>query len=293
MRTVLLREYIGLVIEKIRSEKPHKSDKKRYGAKFNLKAFKEITDPEKQIRYASAFLESLGVGSSRQAFLLSSRYALKIALNKEGLAQNKGEIEVYSNPSAKPLVAKIYDAADNDTWLVSDLVKPITDTGEFEKLAGTDWGTFRECMIKANETQEVDKRWPDLVKKVADVMLKTQLKVGDLVGQGKMSHWGKTPDGRVVLLDYGVTKQVWNAHYEQDWQKRHGKPAGHGDATVVPNGDTDKDAPKKPGQGSNDDASTVKPGFGPAKKQDRGTYGVTKKAGRPEPEEDDLERTKR
>lgn len=29
----------------------------------------------------------------------------------------------------------------------------------------------------------------------------------------KISHWGKTPDGRVVLLDYGLSDAIWNRHY--------------------------------------------------------------------------------
>ena len=32
----------------------------------------------------------------------------------------------------------------------------------------------------------------------------------------EIDHWGKTPDGRCVLLDYGFTQDVFKSHYSDD-----------------------------------------------------------------------------
>jgi hypothetical protein len=60
-----------------------------------------------------------------------------------------------------------------------------------------------------------------------------------------LSSWGKTADGRLVLLDYGFTDDVYQKHYKKSGVRR--KDAGPKDVTAVPNGEptpkTNKDNP--------------------------------------------------
>jgi len=44
--------------------------------------------------------------------------------------------------------------------------------------------------------------------------------IADPMDDNTVSHWGKTPDDRCVLLDYGLTEETWNKHYEPERQQR-------------------------------------------------------------------------
>ena len=191
------------------------------GSKFNLKRFKSIEGNLLMIDYANEFLERLGHGSSRVAFLLSGKYALKIAMNTKGYAQNEEELNVYTNPASKPVVARIYDSGENNSWLISDLVKPLgqgeanseESTKEFEQITGVSWSDFGHYInwfvTNAGKNPKFDKV-PQFVQQVIAMARSNDLLGGDLK---KLSSWGKTPDGRCVLLDYGFSKSVQSSHY--------------------------------------------------------------------------------
>ena len=238
MNVTLLREMIGLVLEKIRTEKGVSS---KIGEKFSINKFKQIEEPNIALVYANHFLESIGEGSSRKTFLLSSKYALKIALNKAGVGQNEAEIDVFTNPKTKPIVSKIYSSGPNNSWLISDLVKPLTSEKEFESLTKISWRQFQELMRKAYDEQKIDPKSPEFVKNVLNFAFGNSMMMGDMAGDGKMDHWGKTPDGRVVLLDSGFTRDVFQNHYSTP-QKTGVNP--HEEPTNVP-GNSEKNTTKK------------------------------------------------
>lgn len=226
MRPDLLREYVELIVEKIRS-KPRGNG--RFGTKFDIKQFKELDGINLMLQYAKEFLEIMGTGSSRMAFLFSSRYVLKIAINKKGLAQNEAEVDVFTNPKSKGVVAKVYSSDPQFRWLVSDLVKPLSSPAEFEDLTGIDWPNFVNLLrpkVKSNQPVSADD--PKIVQATAVTAQQNNLLFGDLE---ELSHWGKTPDGRAVLLDYGFTGEVWRSHYSQK-PKMTGNTAGSEDKTA-------------------------------------------------------------
>jgi hypothetical protein len=49
---------------------------------------------------------------------------LKIATGDSGVAQNKAEVDVFTNPKTKQIVATIFDFAKDYSWLSSELVNP-------------------------------------------------------------------------------------------------------------------------------------------------------------------------
>lgn len=205
---VLLREYIEMVLEKIRSKRDVKS---KFGTKFDLKVFKTFDNIHIMLQYAQTFLDKLGEGSSRAAFLLNSRYVLKIATGDKGLAQNQAEVDTYTNSKSKAVVAKIMAADSSYNWLISDLVKPLNDPKEFEQLTGTDWDEFQQSLFAALKHNEMPSD-PSEFELAAIVTAKqNKLVRADLTS---IEHWGKTPDGRCVLLDYGYTQDVYQKHYK-------------------------------------------------------------------------------
>lgn len=229
MTVGLLQEYVALMVEKIRTKKGQKG---LMGDKFDLKRFKALPDERSMLAYASKFLDRLGSGSSRSAFLLSGKYALKIALNEKGLAQNNAELDVFTNPESKPIVAKVYGADEDNRWLISDLVKPLQNPDEFDSLTGTNWDDFVETVKDHLGKKGTKTAVPDeFTSTVISNAKANNMLVGDIE---EIHHWGKTPDGRAVLLDYGFTESVYQDHYSD-----RGMPSA-------------KSAPS--------DAGTVKPG---------------------------------
>lgn len=219
----LLKEYLALTIERIRKRPAdERGVKTRFGDHFDISRFKKLDDADTMRAYAAQFLDVLGTGSSRSAYLLRSKRVLKIALNEKGLAQNEAELDVFTNPRSKPIVAKVYDADAHQRWLVSDLVRPVANVEEFKSLTGLDWvdefGPLVSAGIQAGRAAPDS---PALVKAIVDTARENNLLSADImqtdfskgVNKNTLGHWGKTPDGRVVLLDYGYTAGVYITHY--------------------------------------------------------------------------------
>lgn len=76
-------------------------------------------------------LRYLGAGSSRAVFVLDSKRALKIAIKPAGVGQNQAELDATTDSASNALVAKVLQYDPEFKWLVSELVKPLTDHKEF------------------------------------------------------------------------------------------------------------------------------------------------------------------
>jgi hypothetical protein len=205
MKYSLIKEYVSLVLEKVRTTKKGSS----FGSKFDIRKFKSLKDIKEINAYADSFLQKLGQGSSRAAYILSSSKVLKIAVNKKGIAQNKTEMDVFTNPQTKPMISKIVDYDPEYTWLLADSVREFKSERDFEIAAKIRFDDFidevRNVKTGKSETNN------QLVMNTVNTMNSTDLLIGDLA---IVEHWGKSADGRVVLLDYGFTKEVWEKYYQ-------------------------------------------------------------------------------
>jgi len=258
MNESLLRRYIAaLVLERIRSNK----GKFGQDTKFNLKTFKSLERVEAMRDYADTFLKQLGKGSSRVAYLLSSKYVLKIALNEAGIAQNKAEVDVYTSPKTRPFVATVHASHDRYAWVVEDLVKELTSEKEFESLTGISWRQFHSAInlpwdtftsdpqgkkddkIAATHQHIKNGKGKQFLHAVAQTASALHLGIGDIQ---RLEHWGKTPDGRAVLLDFGYTAEVWQKHYSTGSQKKTSTSHSDHDKPTVRPGQDDSTAPAKP-----------------------------------------------
>lgn len=215
----LLREFVQQILqERIRSKH------------FDLREFKSLRSPQMCIDYAEmAGLEDLFSGSSRQAYALSSGKVLKVALPENqaaGRAQNEAEVEIYTNPKTKPLVTKVYDYDSRYKWIIVELVRPLDESAneEFESQFGVDFYTMTAAGFAKSTGRDLDEildqREIEALEKnpKARQFLQSYVNLVNLnnVGESDMSnagHWGKTADGRIVLLDFGATEDVLAKHY--------------------------------------------------------------------------------
>jgi len=201
----LIKEYVSFIVEKIRTAKKNSE----FGDRFNFKKFKSLNNVRKMKAFADSFLQKLGQGSSRAAYVFSSNKVLKVAINKKGIAQNKTELDVFTNPQTKPMISKIVDYDPNYMWLLADSVREFKSERDFEIAAGISFDDFIYDVkdVKAGRL-ETDN---PLVMNTVNTINSTDLLIGDIA---IVEHWGKSADGRVVLLDYGFTKEVWENYYQ-------------------------------------------------------------------------------
>lgn len=123
--------------------------------KFTFSYFKKLRDLNDINVYISIRLPLLGTGSSRKVYGYSAGRVLKIAINESGLLQNAAELETFTNPKTKKVVAKIYsygESADDPNkinWLLSEGVKPISTKQSFINFSGgMDWELYKELVSK-------------------------------------------------------------------------------------------------------------------------------------------------
>lgn len=196
-------------------------EKLRSSGKFDFQAWKNLP-PEQQFQELQANFQALGEGSSRKAFTLSSRFALKYAINSKGIGQNQTEVKFALNKEMQPAVALVQDYAQNGQWVMSQLVRALKSWSEFESIKGYPNSVLGLAMEHQWEPEDIASApgiTPDQVKAAQNDLaflnaVSGLVRAGLVPGDMKFhDHWGKTPDNRIVLLDYGFDKNVANKEY--------------------------------------------------------------------------------
>lgn len=161
----------------------------------------------------------IGQGSSRCVFALDNKYALKVAGNiwdaddnnyRKGIAQNKVEYKLSLNSEIHDVLAKVYDNAPDYEWIVSDLVRPLNDNDNntFYELTGI---TFDDMMSYLYRIKDggIPSSLGHFVSQIQKAIELGKLELEDF----RMDQFGKTADGRIVILDYGFSDDVQQNYY--------------------------------------------------------------------------------
>jgi hypothetical protein len=178
------------------------------------------------------------------AFDLQDGTVLKMAWNDQGISQNQSEIQTFQRAKATGLqdvLASITQSAHDKSWLVMEKVSPVTEQ-EFANLAGVTFQVMRMVLKRFNEfglmnqtinairadvqhdAQRAPERYKDgallkdleqsrnseFLEKLTSVVEVGALNPGDLFD---ISHWGKTENGRLVILDYGMNDATASSFY--------------------------------------------------------------------------------
>lgn len=215
----VLRTYVRLLIEHIRSVRDER---------FNFQKFRNMSSLDDMVRYVTTHLKQVGAGSSRRVFIFSGNKVIKLARNHAGLGQNREELNVFTNPKTAAIVARIFDYDPDFFWILSETARPITEV-EFEEIVGLDQTKTDRSVFGKNQLYMRDfcryaavgdfrsiTWWTGnaRVMKFA-VAIHTLVKENDLIPGDiiKLDSWGKTADGRLIVVDYGYSEDVAWKHY--------------------------------------------------------------------------------
>jgi len=139
-----------------------------------MKIVQQLLDP-KSLRAVCKSLKYMDSGSSRRVYRLNKTRVLKVASSKRGFEQNKYEVFVY-NSVGDSLVARIYWYAPDYKWLIS------------------------EYLDESDTTCRQESR-------VMSGIIRSGIHIDE------MHEFGKDSKGRVKLLDYGLSSEIYNKYY--------------------------------------------------------------------------------
>lgn len=201
-----------------------------YPIGFDMETFKSLSSHAGRNRYAAEHLQKLAQGSSRIVYKIDDEKVLKLAKNDKGIAQNGTEIQWGNDSYFGSVLAKIFDYDDSDLWVEMELARKVTKS-EFKKLTGFDINDV--SMYLKNRQQEIRGKKgifrmdPEFVDKmneseflteIIDFAQAADIEVGDF---GVVTSYGVVKrDGHetLVITDYGLTKDVYQTHYEKPRQ---------------------------------------------------------------------------
>ena len=122
---------------------------------------------------------------------MGNGYVVKVAKNKAGIAQNKLEFKI-SYYDQSNIFAKVIRASNNFLLLImqkADKINNISDVLEYFNVTG------KSELFDLEELQNIENSY--------------HLLLDDLY---KKSSWGMI-NGRLVIIDYGFTREVKNRYY--------------------------------------------------------------------------------
>ncbi len=173
-----------------------------------LKELSALETYKERVAFAEKHFEHLSSGSSRIIYLTDDKQVLKVAKNDRGIAQNKVEVKVHS-----PNVNKTTKSDKDGIWKLSPYCDKITEK-EFEKLTGVAFKDFGEAVGHGINDDKKPKNFDKIAKsaiykEVIRLNKEYKLLPGDMV---RISSWGEC-DGKPVLLDAGLTRDVYDRYY--------------------------------------------------------------------------------
>lgn len=204
---------------------------------FDLAFFKGLDEPREMVKYAEKYLPLLGKGGTRITFGWKAGKIIKILYSDiDDFDQMKGEVDTYTSPGMSEFLAPIFDYDPEWRWLIAEGVKVFADNADLmAKITPTDQllnsmayaaeqgNTFEKSMEKGLAAH--NRNWESAQRKSYGHTVARSLEMSDFnnldmelfrkvfeaTGLGlrdisRYDHWGLSSSGKVVLVDYGISK---------------------------------------------------------------------------------------
>lgn len=201
-----------------------------YPSSFKKDEFEKISSFQGKLNYAVTHLKRIASGSARTVFSIDDSKAIKIAKNKKGLAQNSVEAEGYIQNY--DIVARVFDRDDKDFWIEMELAKKLSpkrfkqitgvsidDTAVYTRYSEAIHNGKRNVPSTPSNIEELQNN--EFLIDLLSLMFDYDMPAGDLA---RLSSYGEVMrDGKpaVVLVDFGLTNQVFNDYYKVDPKPQH------------------------------------------------------------------------
>ncbi len=194
-----------------------------YPSSFNMDYFESLTSFKKRIEYCEEHLNKISSGSGRIVYKIDDEKVLKLAKNKKGVAQNEVEVDYSHDYVIKHLFAKTYDFHPDFLWVEMELCKKI-NYNRFKQLVGVDFKTYSHMINYEyyrinNSGLKIYGSKPDnyenlldneFISEILNYISNFDVPVGDL---NKISTYGENSDNEIVIIDYGLSQQVFDDYY--------------------------------------------------------------------------------
>lgn len=220
---------MNIVITESQYELIKRDIEEEYPTTWNVEEFKKLKSFNQRIQYCERNLTRISSGTSRIAYKIDDTKVLKLAKNKKGLAQNEAEIMYSQDYMMDDIVAEVFNYDEDNLWLEMELARKLTPA-IFFNIVGITFDDYvdgvwyqdenlrpKKNHFKRLKPDNIDDMWEnDFVSRIFDLMGSyDNFVAGDLT---KISTYGIVKrDGQdtVVLIDFGLTEDVFNTHYKR------------------------------------------------------------------------------
>lgn len=198
-----------------------------YPSSFDMEEFKSINSFAARIRYCEEHLQRISSGSSRIVYKIDNEKVLKLAKNKKGLAQNEIEASYSNDNMVDDVVAKVFDYHQDDLWIEMELARKM-GVSDFKRITGFDWNDYVRAIINHGHNvnprrnmrqvevndEVVQEMWEDeFVYDMFNFIGNFDIPVGDLTRKSSYGIVKRDGSEKVVLIDYGLTNEVYDSYY--------------------------------------------------------------------------------
>lgn len=196
-----------------------------------LDEFEEIKSFAGKINAANQNLQRIGSGSGRAVYDIDGTKVLKVAKNQKGVAQNEVEASIGHHDANEDILAKVFESANDDTWLVAEKAKKVGEK-RIKELTGIP--SLHDLHMYLRNFDERNRGGRGIFG--LDQNIQNQLDENEFVSEltyfavnysqhtgdwGRPSSYGEVlRDGQptIVLTDYGLNDEVYSTYY--DWRRK-------------------------------------------------------------------------
>lgn len=198
--------------------------------------YKKVGNDSKARNWLWENYYNLGEGSSRAVFALDAKHAIKLATNEKGIAQNEAEVQLYEKycNDKNCRLAKIYWYSTTYKYIIVERCKSINKYFEEkgwnfydDDVAAVlnDYCDGQECKklnLVQMEKHARSRMKGDGPKAAMNKIIADMKVVGKFIFKSKISdiyddQIGYNAKGKLTVLDYGMTKNVYEQFYKHIW----------------------------------------------------------------------------
>ena len=197
-----------------------------YPTNWNAEEFAKLSSFNQRVQYSEKNLQRISSGSSRIVYKIDDTKVLKLAKNKRGIAQNEVEIDFSNDYMWDGLVAEIFNHNPLGLWVEMELATKLTPS-IFKQVTGLDFKAYGESLryyeqeqisrgkIRMSKPESYDEMWEnEFGSDIFNLVGSYDIPVGDLTRLSTYGVVNRDGSPKVVMIDYGLNRDVYDGFYK-------------------------------------------------------------------------------